>query len=266
MPITFQASIRVLTLEDFNRLDHKVMRHAFDSQNELGRLCDEAVYQADLAARLRASGFMETHTRMGVRVSHADFAKTYYVDLLADHGLYELKAVPVFSDRHRAQLIHYMLLLGLRCGKLLNFGSERVDGRLHATRLTPSIRRKITTDASRWQPQSPACEELQKIMLALLADWGSFLEVPLYEEALTHFLGGPDWVKQRVPLSRGTVALGDQTMNIHTRGSGFVVTSFTTELAVHETNLKKLLALCPLRTLQWINLKHALVQFTTLTR
>jgi GxxExxY protein len=186
MPITCQASIRVLTLEDFKRLDHEVMRHAFDSQNELGRLCEEAVYQADLAARLRANGLTETHTRVGVRVSHADFAKPYYVDLLADHGLYELKAVPAFSDRHRAQLIH--------------------------------------------------------------------------------FLGGPDWVKQRVPLFRGTVHLGDQTMNIHSRGSGFVVTAFTTELAVHETNLRKLLALSPLHTLQWINLKHALVQFTTLTR
>lgn len=266
MPITCHASIRVLTLEDFKRLDHEVMRHAFASQNELGRLCEEAVYQADLAARLRANGFSETHTRMGVRVSHFDFAKTYYVDLLADHALYELKAVPVFSDRHRAQLIHYMLLLGLRCGKLLNFGSERVDGRLHATRLTPSIRRKITTDMSRWQPQSPHCEGLQKIMLALLDDWGAYLEVSLYEKALIHFLGGPDWVNQRVPLCRGAVTLGDHPMNIHTRGNGFVVTSFTTELAVHETNLRKLLAHSPLRTLQWINLKHALIQFTTLTR
>jgi GxxExxY protein len=255
-----------LTLEDFKRLDREVMRHAFASQNELGRLCEEAVYQADLAERLRANGFTEARTRESVRVSHADFVKSYYVDLIADHALYELKAVPAFSDRHRAQLVHYMLLLGFRCGKLLNFGSERVDGRLHATRLTPSLRRKITTDTSRWQRQSPACKELQSVMLALLADWGAFLEVSLYEEALTHFLGGPDWVKQRVSLFRGTVQLGDQSMNIHSRGSGFVVTAFTTELAVHETNLRKLLALSPLHTLQWINLKRALVQFTTLTR
>ncbi len=72
----------------------------------------------------------------------------------------------------------------MRCGKLLNFGPDSVDGKLVATRLTPEVRRQFTVDATRWR----------------------------------------------------------------------------------EINLRKLLALTPLTALQWVNLDHANIQFTTLTR
>ncbi len=56
MPIHPSLALRPITQEQFARLDYQVMRHAFDSQNELGRLCDEVIYQNDLAARLTAAG------------------------------------------------------------------------------------------------------------------------------------------------------------------------------------------------------------------
>jgi hypothetical protein len=57
MPLTSPISVRPISQGEFARLDYEVMRHAFTSQNELGRLCDEIIYQNDLAARLQNAGF-----------------------------------------------------------------------------------------------------------------------------------------------------------------------------------------------------------------
>ena len=113
MPIHCSVEIPVLTLEQFKVGDYRIMGHAFACQNDLGRLCDEGVYETDLAARLRADGFRDVYTQQPVTVTHGDFSKTYYLDLLADGALYELKSVSALSGEHQAQLLHYMLLLGL---------------------------------------------------------------------------------------------------------------------------------------------------------
>ncbi len=44
MPITCSIPMHATDQEEFARLDYCVMRHAFESQNELGRLCDEMVH------------------------------------------------------------------------------------------------------------------------------------------------------------------------------------------------------------------------------
>ena len=48
---------RSLSSDEFEKLDYRVMGHAYASQNELGRLCDESVYEADMKARLLGEGF-----------------------------------------------------------------------------------------------------------------------------------------------------------------------------------------------------------------
>lgn len=54
-PFHRPISLRRLTRSDFDELSRLVIAQAFASQNELGRLCDEAVYQNDIALRLDAS-------------------------------------------------------------------------------------------------------------------------------------------------------------------------------------------------------------------
>src|SRR5205823_154702 len=56
MPITCPISLAPMSQEEFAQVDYRVMRHAFDSQNELSRLCDEVIYHNDLAARLESAG------------------------------------------------------------------------------------------------------------------------------------------------------------------------------------------------------------------
>jgi hypothetical protein len=92
MPIHCPIRIACLDAEEFEALDYRVMGHAYASQNELGRLCDESAYEADLKGRLMADGFRAVHTQLPVTVSHRDFSKIYYLDLIADDALYELKA------------------------------------------------------------------------------------------------------------------------------------------------------------------------------
>ena len=55
MPITSPLAASPISQEQFAQLDYVVMRHAFECQNQLGRLCDELIYQNDLAARLQAA-------------------------------------------------------------------------------------------------------------------------------------------------------------------------------------------------------------------
>ena len=91
MPIHCVLPVRSLRADEFEQRDYRVMGHAYACQNELGRLCDEGVYEADLKARLLAEGFHEVHTQVPVTVTHDSFSKTYYLDLIADDALYELK-------------------------------------------------------------------------------------------------------------------------------------------------------------------------------
>src|SRR5216117_4146746 len=142
MPIHCPLSIRTLSADEFEQRDYRVMGHSYACQNQLGRLCDECVYEADLKARLLGEGFREVHTQVPVTVTHGSFSKTYHLDLIADDALYELKTKTALTGEDDAQLIHYILLLGIQRGKLLNFRTAKVQGRIQATGLTQETRRQ----------------------------------------------------------------------------------------------------------------------------
>ena len=112
MPITSSLPFGHTTQEEFARLDYLVMRHAFECQNQLGRLCDELIYQNDLAARLLAAR-VPVQTEVPVTVTCRDFAKTYSLDLaVAGAGIYELKTALGLVGEHEAQLLNYLFLRG----------------------------------------------------------------------------------------------------------------------------------------------------------
>ena len=81
MPVSCSVSIAKLSTAELRELDYRVMRHAFDSQNELGRLADERIYQADLAARLRSAG-MTVSREVEVQLLHCEFCKSLFLDLI----------------------------------------------------------------------------------------------------------------------------------------------------------------------------------------
>jgi GxxExxY protein len=137
--------------KDFARLDYEVMRHAFECQRELGRLCDEVIYQSDLALRLQTAGLL-VRKEVPVTVSHRDFAKTYSLDLVvANAGIYELKTARALTGEHEAQLLNYLFLCGSQRGKLINFRPARVQSRFINTSLTQEERRQFELETNGWQ-------------------------------------------------------------------------------------------------------------------
>ena len=266
MPIHCPVSIPGLSADEFETLDYRMMGHAYASQNELGRLCDECAYQADLKARLLADGFCSVLTEVPVTVTHRDFSKKYFLDLVADNALYELKADAALIGEHETQLFNYLFLLGLPRGKLLNFRPLKVQGKIIATSLTQAERRRFTAVTQHWKDLTPACGVLRQTMLDLLQDWGAFLDFALDQEALVHFLGGASNVERQLSLRRGELDLGRQRMFVHAPGVAFRITAYTESQSYIESHLRRLLALTDLKAIQWINLNHAQIEFITLQR
>ena len=263
MPIDSIRPTRCLDEFAFEAIDYRVMGHAYASQNELGRLCDESVYEADLAARLRSDGFKTIVRQTPINITHQDYAKRYYVDLLVDGALYEWKADTALVPDHDAQILNYMLLLGIKRGKLLNFRSGKVQGKIVASSLTSEQRHQFTFITKDWDELTPACRRLREVTYELLQDWGAFLEVALYQEALVHFLGGESLVHQPVRLNRNGIPLGVQKMFVHAPRITFWVTAFTDQQSFAESHLRRLLALADLKAIHWINFNHATIEFTT---
>lgn len=266
MPIHCPVTPACLSADEFEERDYRVMGHAYAGQNELGRLCDECAYEADLKARLLADGFRSVQTQVPVTVTHRDFTKTYRLDLIADDALYELKADAALVGEHETQLFNYLFLLGIQRGKLLNFRPLKVQGKIIATSLTHAARRRFTTVNQRWSDLTPGCAVLRQTMLELLRDWGAFLDFALYQEALIHFAGGASDVERRVSLQRDGLDLGGQRMFIHAPSLAFRITAYTESQSYIESHLHRLLVLTDLKAIQWINLNHAQIEFTTIQR
>ena len=126
MPITSALPIRPISQEEFAQIDFQVMRHAFDSQNELGRLCDEVIYQNDLASRLESAGLSPVRKEVPVTVSHRDFVKTYSLDLVVGDGaIYELKTATGIVERTEGQLFLLELNVTARTIRTTGFSKDQ---------------------------------------------------------------------------------------------------------------------------------------------
>lgn len=266
MPIHCPLSLEPRSNLDFETIDRAVMGASFDSHNHLGRLCDERVYENDVAVRLRASGVEQVETQVPVTLTHHTFLKIYRLDLVVGGLIYELKSTAGFAPEHEAQAIHYAALGDTNRAKLINFGSPKVVGRLLRTPFPQLDRRKITVVRDRWRPMSDQCETLVERMMALLADWGGFLEAGLYQEALLHFLSGGSASERRLVVSRDGIKLGTHRQPCHAQELGYVVTGLSRETVAYEQHLRRLLNCLPLQGIQWLNLNHAELQTITLIK
>jgi hypothetical protein len=98
----------------------------------------------------------------------------------------------------------------------------------------------------------------------LVADWGTGLDVTLYEEAVTHFLGGETVVNVCVPVSGQSGLLGSQPMRLASPAVAFKITTHSKPDAMFRTHSERLLRHTPLKALQWINIVNQQVSFTTI--
>jgi len=264
MPIHRTLELPIITDRDFAEIDEVVMSCAYATQNHFGRLFDERIYENDLAQRLRAHG-VEVHTQVPIKVSHGSFEKTYYLDLVVNQMLYELKVASTLLREHEAQSIHYAMLQNVPLVKLLNFGEAAVRGKLLRNALTEPERHQPTMRKTGWKPLGPRCAELIEHLKKLIRDWGTHLSSSLYTEALVHHFGGEAHCVQRLELMSGDVGLGTHPVQMHGTDEGFVLTAFTRPQHTYRQHLEVLLKHAPsLIGIQWINLNHSRLEVTTI--
>jgi GxxExxY protein len=262
MPITSQGNIQRLSQKDFGDLCYQAMPHIYASQRELGNLADESVYQADIVDRLASAGFA-VEREVWIECRFADFVKRYFIDLVINGGvIVELKAVRSLLPEHKSQLLNYLHLLDVAHGKLANLRSASVEERFVNSQSRQAERRNFEVDDSAWRGEA----SIKQTMIDLLQDWGTGLEIPLYHQALVHYMGGEPQVIRELPMWRQDIPLGNQRFSLMGNNASFRLTAFDSPRPFYPDHLRRLLKHSPLEATHWINIDYKRVTFTTIYR
>jgi GxxExxY protein len=267
MPIHTKIPVQRISQARFHEINEKVMAAAFHIHNELGRFCNEKIYQNALLEACRSDGFPLSRKEVEIQVVHRDFRKSYFIDLLIEQGIiYETKTAEGFTEAHRRQVLHYLMLVDLLHGILLNFRSRSVQHEFVSTRLTAERRTFFTVHDMGWQAPDARSKELKNLFLELLLDWGAFLDSSLYTEALTHFLGGEEAVIAPAEILFGNKVVGHQKVHLLDAETAFKITAATKNINYYKKDLLRFLAHTNLESIQWINLNHHNIEFCTLKK
>ena len=260
MPIHRTTETIRPTQSEFGQIAYDVMNCVYDIHNEFGRFFDEAVYKRELADRIPG---MELE--LPATVSHGTFSKLYRLDVLAHkRGIFELKAAESIVPRHRGQTINYLLLFDLPHGKIINIRPERVGDEFVNCHLRLDTLRDPSVDTTGFDSTVAGASFFHDHLISMIQDWGAGLETGLYEEALTHFLGGDERVLLPVPVIGAKGHLHDQKMRLLAPDVALKLTAFPDRLEAFEVHARRLLQHTSLKAIHWANITHSHVTFTTI--
>ncbi len=261
MPICVDAEVRRMNEAEFKARTYEVMRHIFAVHGELGRLFHEKIYHREIAFRVP-----DARCEVAVDVRFEDFCKTYYLDLLVGGGaLFELKAVDALGEPQRRQLMQYLFLLDLPHGKLANLRPHRVDHEFVNNVLPRADRTAFNVVDDGWQELGEY--RMREKMIAVLRDWGTGLDLALYEQAAACLCGQPPNVESDVEVRMGDRLLGVQRMRLASPEAAIRVTALAPEwLGDFRAHLCRVLAHTDLRVIQWINVTRSSLQFRTIKK
>jgi GxxExxY protein len=116
-----------------NDCSHAIIGAAVEVQRVLGVGLLESAYAAALAIELaeREIGF-QREVPITAQYKGRDIGLTYRADFIVeDSVILEVKAVDALAEIHRAQLLSYLRLAGLKLGLLLNFNVYPVVKAIH---------------------------------------------------------------------------------------------------------------------------------------
>ena len=105
---------------------------------------------------------------------------------------------------------------------------------------------------------------LRQWLEALLRDLGTGLDTSLYEEALTHLLGGEEEGMQEIEVMSGATQLGLQKFRRVAPDVVFKITAFANPTDLFAGHARKLLEHTKLQAIQWINVARNEVLFQTI--
>jgi GxxExxY protein len=112
----------------YRELSYQVMQAIFEVHNALGPGFVENVYEEALAYELELRR-IPFERRKAVTVHYKDrVVGTHRLDLVVDGKIVlELKAVSTLTDVFKQQTLSYLKAADLRLGRLVNFGTPRVE-------------------------------------------------------------------------------------------------------------------------------------------
>ena len=108
---------------EFDELSNRVIGCCLEVHRVLGPGLLESAYEQSLACEMRLRGIsFRLQSFLAVEYKGFRLDCGYRIDVLVENQLIvELKAVEQVNDVHRAQLLTYMKLTGVRTGLLINF-------------------------------------------------------------------------------------------------------------------------------------------------
>ena len=118
---------------ELDAVSSSIIGSAIEVHRALGPGLLEAAYESCLAFELAERGhFVERQKAVPVEYKSVRVEAGFRIDLLVDEKIIvELKAVESILPVHRAQLMTYLRLTGLRVGLLLNFNVNIFKQGLH---------------------------------------------------------------------------------------------------------------------------------------
>ena len=256
MPISLPIRTRRISQQEFGAIAYDLMQHVFAIHNEFGRFFNEAIYKRELAARMGGVAI-----EVPVTVTHGSFSAGYVLDVLVhESGLFEFKSVDAIHPRHRAQTINYLLLADLGHAKIVNVRPEKVEHEFVNCSLRLDELRTPLILENGWDNAIPGATVFKDTLNALITDWGSGLELSLYEGALSHFLIGDC----DVPVHGLSGRLGVQRMRLAAPDVAFKLTALTERLEMFAIHVHRLLEHTSLKAILWVNVTHREIRFTTI--
>jgi GxxExxY protein len=112
-------------LEYWNKISYDIIGASYKVHSTLGPGLLESVYETCLDHELRKAGY-NTRRQMELPIKYDSITldAKYRIDLLVhDTIIVEIKAVEELTPLHKAQLMTYMKLSGIRLGLLINFNT-----------------------------------------------------------------------------------------------------------------------------------------------
>ena len=263
MSIHCSIEPQVMTKDEYHYLDHEVMGIIFSIQNELGRLFDEKIYQNAIMNRCRDAG-LEVETEVPVKVEYQDFSKKYFIDLIINRRIiYELKTVMSFNSKHRCQTMNYLFLAGFQYGKLVTMRPSSVKSEFITTTLTSRDRKRFEVDREDWKDIDKDGEWLREFVISLISDWGMFLNIPLYREAIEFSRGGDSTFTAEVEISNNGNILGTQKLNLLNPEVAIHLSAIKS-IRSYKDHLHRFLEKTSLKAIQWINLNGHQIMMKTI--
>ena len=111
---------------EFDDLSNKVIGCAIEVHRIIGPGLLESAYEKCLSCELTHAGIRhEMQKGLPIEYKELKLDCGYRVDVMIENKLIvELKSVSMINDVHKAQLLTYMKLSGIKIGLLLNFNTK----------------------------------------------------------------------------------------------------------------------------------------------